>query len=434
MRTTTIWPAISDVEAPWSCLRTSPSSSERSSKRFGRSAAGVYVDATLGLGGHAEAILAAGDGRPPRRDRSRPRSSRPRARTPRAIRRSLRRGGGAPRGARPPPRPAGPPRSGRRPGRPRRLLDAARQGRAGVLFHEGRTSRHAHGPVGPDGSRPRGRAARRGAGEDLPRIRRGAPVPGGRPGHRRRPARRPRSGRRASSGPSSPRRSAAGGRKDATRRRASSRRCASQRTASSSSWGGSSTTRSRGSRSARASPSSRTTRSRTGSSRTRFRERSAGCSCPPSFPVCVCSRRRVLALVTKKPVRPSPEEVFENRRARSARMRVAETDRPGASEVRLRGRVHRPPPRRERLPRPRARPTADPGAPRPPPLAPPADGGPVRRDLDEPRDLPARLPDRAPAEAEGERSWSGSASSRWSGRASPPSPGSRTSRASDSAS
>jgi 16S rRNA (cytosine1402-N4)-methyltransferase len=60
-----------------------------------------------------------------------------------------------------------------------------------------------------------------------------------------------------------------------------------------------------------------------------LRERSAGCSCPPSFPVCVCSRRRVLALVTKKPVRPTPEEVFENRRARSARMRVAERIVPG---------------------------------------------------------------------------------------------------------
>ena len=55
-----------------------------------------------------------------------------------------------------------------------------------------------------------------------------------------------------------------------------------------------------------------------------FRDRSAGCSCPPSFPVCVCSRRRVLALVTRKAVRPSPEEVLANRRARSARMRVAE--------------------------------------------------------------------------------------------------------------
>jgi 16S rRNA (cytosine1402-N4)-methyltransferase len=60
-----------------------------------------------------------------------------------------------------------------------------------------------------------------------------------------------------------------------------------------------------------------------------FRDRSAGCSCPPSFPVCVCSRRRVLALVTRKPVRPSPEEVLENRRARSARMRVAERIAPG---------------------------------------------------------------------------------------------------------
>ena len=55
-----------------------------------------------------------------------------------------------------------------------------------------------------------------------------------------------------------------------------------------------------------------------------FRDRSAGCSCPPSFPVCVCSRRRVLALVTRKPVRPSDEELHENRRSRSARMRVAE--------------------------------------------------------------------------------------------------------------
>ena len=60
-----------------------------------------------------------------------------------------------------------------------------------------------------------------------------------------------------------------------------------------------------------------------------FRDRAAGCSCPPSFPVCVCSRRRVLALVTKKPVRPSPEEVFDNRRARSARLRVAERIAPG---------------------------------------------------------------------------------------------------------
>ncbi len=60
-----------------------------------------------------------------------------------------------------------------------------------------------------------------------------------------------------------------------------------------------------------------------------FRDRAAGCTCPPSFPVCVCSRRRVLALVTKKPIRPSDEEVLENRRSRSARLRVAERIAPG---------------------------------------------------------------------------------------------------------
>lgn len=60
-----------------------------------------------------------------------------------------------------------------------------------------------------------------------------------------------------------------------------------------------------------------------------FRDRAAGCTCPPSFPVCVCSRRRVLALVTKKPIRPSDAEVLENRRSRSARLRVAERIAPG---------------------------------------------------------------------------------------------------------
>ena len=87
---------------------------------------------------------------------------------------------------------------------------------------------------------------------------------------------------------------------------------------------GSSTTRSRASRSARASRSSRTTRWRTGSSSASSQRHTAGCTCPPSFPVCVCSRRRVMALVTKKPIRPSLAELGENPRARSARLRVLE--------------------------------------------------------------------------------------------------------------
>jgi len=55
-----------------------------------------------------------------------------------------------------------------------------------------------------------------------------------------------------------------------------------------------------------------------------FQRHTAGCTCPPSFPVCVCSRRRVMALVTKKPVRPSLAELGENPRARSARLRILE--------------------------------------------------------------------------------------------------------------
>jgi 16S rRNA (cytosine1402-N4)-methyltransferase len=55
-----------------------------------------------------------------------------------------------------------------------------------------------------------------------------------------------------------------------------------------------------------------------------FQRHTAGCTCPPSFPVCVCSRRRVMALVTRRSLRPTLAELGENPRARSARMRVLE--------------------------------------------------------------------------------------------------------------
>ena len=49
-----------------------------------------------------------------------------------------------------------------------------------------------------------------------------------------------------------------------------------------------------------------------------------GCICPPDFPVCVCGRTPQIRLMGKKPVVPTPEELAENPRARSAKLRIAE--------------------------------------------------------------------------------------------------------------
>ena len=49
-----------------------------------------------------------------------------------------------------------------------------------------------------------------------------------------------------------------------------------------------------------------------------------GCTCPPDFPVCVCGKKPVIRLVNKKPIVSGEEELNENARARSAKLRIAE--------------------------------------------------------------------------------------------------------------
>ena len=51
---------------------------------------------------------------------------------------------------------------------------------------------------------------------------------------------------------------------------------------------------------------------------------SKGCTCPPSFPVCVCGKKPKVKLITRKPIVSGQEELDRNPRARSAKLRVCE--------------------------------------------------------------------------------------------------------------
>ena len=58
--------------------------------------------------------------------------------------------------------------------------------------------------------------------------------------------------------------------------------------------------------------------------KTGMAEFAKGCTCPPDFPVCVCGKTPDVKLVSRKPILPTDQEVEENPRARSAKLRVAE--------------------------------------------------------------------------------------------------------------
>ncbi len=55
-----------------------------------------------------------------------------------------------------------------------------------------------------------------------------------------------------------------------------------------------------------------------------FRRNESPCICPPHFPVCVCGLQSRGRVITKKPILPSPEEMAENSRSKSAKLRVFE--------------------------------------------------------------------------------------------------------------
>jgi 16S rRNA (cytosine1402-N4)-methyltransferase len=55
-----------------------------------------------------------------------------------------------------------------------------------------------------------------------------------------------------------------------------------------------------------------------------YQQEARDCLCSPDTPVCTCQHRATLCVITRKPVRPAPEEVMRNPRSRSARLRIAE--------------------------------------------------------------------------------------------------------------
>ncbi len=55
-----------------------------------------------------------------------------------------------------------------------------------------------------------------------------------------------------------------------------------------------------------------------------FKRNENPCTCPPGFPVCVCGKVSKGKVITRKPVLPSEEELAENKRAKSAKLRVFE--------------------------------------------------------------------------------------------------------------
>ena len=60
-----------------------------------------------------------------------------------------------------------------------------------------------------------------------------------------------------------------------------------------------------------------------------FRRLQGKCTCPPDFPECRCESEELLQVLTRSPIRPTDDEIRDNPRSRSARMRVIERSKGG---------------------------------------------------------------------------------------------------------
>ncbi|MDW8799631.1 16S rRNA (cytosine(1402)-N(4))-methyltransferase RsmH [Clostridium sp. A1-XYC3] len=58
--------------------------------------------------------------------------------------------------------------------------------------------------------------------------------------------------------------------------------------------------------------------------KSKFRQLENPCTCPPDFPICACGKQSILKVISRKPIEPSKEEMEVNSRSKSAKLRVAE--------------------------------------------------------------------------------------------------------------
>ncbi len=66
-----------------------------------------------------------------------------------------------------------------------------------------------------------------------------------------------------------------------------------------------------------------------------FKRMESPCTCPPEFPVCVCNKKSKGKVITKKPILPSEQEKAENNRSKSAKLRVFEVGKVNLSYLPL---------------------------------------------------------------------------------------------------